>query len=98
MMGLVDLLQSFLQHVRVNLGGGDIRVPQHHLYRTQVRASFQKVSRKAMAQLVRRQLSANPGTPPVLAQDSPYGDAADSASETVQEQARLRLRIPTPLA
>jgi len=43
---LVDLAKAFVGNVRINLGGGDVRVSQQGLHRTNIRAVSQKISGK----------------------------------------------------
>ena len=50
---VVDVLELLFYDVGIDLGGGDIRVAQHLLDGAQVRAVFQQVRRKAVAQGVR---------------------------------------------
>ncbi|KKW28919.1 MAG: hypothetical protein UY71_C0007G0003 [Parcubacteria group bacterium GW2011_GWB1_52_7] len=42
----MDFAQAFVGNVRINLGGGDVRVSQQGLYRTNIRAVSQKISGK----------------------------------------------------
>ena len=48
----MNLLQPLVFHVRVNLGGGDIDVTQHHLHGPQIGAMFQQMRSERMAQHV----------------------------------------------
>lgn len=49
---LVDILQSVLVHMGVDLGGCNIGVAKHHLYRTKIRTMAQQVGGKGVAQHV----------------------------------------------
>ncbi len=53
MVLLIDLLQSLLENVSVNLGGGNITVPQHQLNGAQIRAAFEQVSCEGMPESMR---------------------------------------------
>jgi hypothetical protein len=53
MMGRIERTQALLDHVRIDLGSGDIDMAQHVLQRPEIRASFQQVRRKGMPQRVR---------------------------------------------
>src|ERR1039457_4971639 len=71
-MVLVDRLpQPRPYDVRVDLGGRDIRVPQHGLHAAQVRASLQQVGGEAMPDHVRRQMMKNAGLASMAAQQFP---------------------------
>ena len=50
MMPLNHLLEARLSHMGVDLGGGDIGVPEQHLHRTQIGAMVEQMGRKGMAQ------------------------------------------------
>ena len=50
---LMDLLEPLSGHMGVDLSCGDIRVPEHHLNRTEVCTSLQKVAGKGVAQKMR---------------------------------------------
>src|SRR5208283_2215381 len=71
-MVLVDSLpQARPQHVRVDLGGGDVGVSQHGLHAAQVGAAFQQVGGKAVPDGVRRQMLKNAGLAAMTAQQFP---------------------------
>ena len=55
MMLRVQFLQAFARHMRVDLRGREVAVPEQHLHHAQVRAVIQQMRRKGMAQRVRRQ-------------------------------------------
>ena len=57
-MRFINLLQALLDHVRVNLSRGNIRVAQHELDRAEVRTPFQQVRGKTVTQLMRREAPA----------------------------------------
>src|SRR5271168_3481967 len=64
MMRFVNLLQPLFHHMRINLGGGNIGVPQHQLHGAQIRSALQQVCRKTVPQHVRRQRTRNPARRP----------------------------------
>src|SRR5690606_39246141 len=53
MMLRMQFFQPLSGHMRINLGGGDIGVPEQHLHHAQVRAVVEQVGGKGMAQRVR---------------------------------------------
>ena len=57
---MIDLLQPLADDLGVDLGGGDVRVAQHHLERAQIRPVFQQVGRKGVAQGVGGDVLLNP--------------------------------------
>ena len=85
-MGLIYLLQPFLQHVRVNLGRGDITVTQHELNRSQIRAALQKVRGKRMPDQMRSKPGRQSGTSPISRQNLPKTDARKRSAPPVQEK------------
>lgn len=54
------LFQSRSFYMRVNLRGGDVGMPQHHLNGSQVRPMIQKVRRERMTQHMRGNRLGNP--------------------------------------
>src|SRR5438105_12345638 len=48
-----DDLEAFAVDVRVDLGGGDVRVPEHRLHGAQIGAALQEMGGEAVAQRVR---------------------------------------------
>src|SRR5512136_1327946 len=58
-MTTMDLLQSILRDVGIDLGGGDVGVAQHHLDGADVRTTLQEVGGKGVAQGVRGNLLAD---------------------------------------
>src|ERR1700683_751744 len=82
MMRLINLLQSFFDHVRVNLRGGYIGMAKHHLHRAEIGAAVEQVSRKAVPQHVRRQRFAQPGLSAVQRQILPERNAVQLVSFT----------------
>ena len=49
MMLSVDFFQISFVEMHVDLGGGDIRMAQHQLYRSQISASLEKMCGERMA-------------------------------------------------
>ena len=47
---VIDILQTLLDNLRIDLGGGDVRMAQHFLNGAQIRPVFQQMHRKGMAQ------------------------------------------------
>jgi hypothetical protein len=103
-MRFINLFQALLDHVRVNLSRGNIRVTQHELDRAEVRTPFEKVRGKTVAQLVRRETSAQTQAHSIIVQDLPNANAAESPADPRQKEdliVRRRTRRPgefrTPL-
>src|SRR5687768_8133739 len=57
----VEHPQPGLGHVRVDLGGADVRVAEHRLERPEIRAVLEQVGREAVPEHVRGDLAADPG-------------------------------------
>ena len=47
-MGGVQLLQSLPRHVGIDLGGGDVAVPEQQLHDAKIRAMVEQVGREGM--------------------------------------------------
>lgn len=61
MVSPMDLLQAGAVYVGIDLCRGNVGVAQHRLDRAEIRAAFQKVSGKGMAQGVRADSLLDPG-------------------------------------
>src|SRR5580700_8790312 len=85
-MRFINLFQALLDHVRVNLSRGNIRVAQHELDRAEVRTAFEKVRGKTVAQFVRREPPAQAKPNSIIMQDLPDDDAAEPPAELVQKE------------
>src|ERR1700722_6095814 len=75
-MRFINLLQALLDHVRVDLCRGNIRVAQHELDRAEVRTPFEKVRGKTVPQLVRRKAAEKTEATSVVMQNLPNRRAA----------------------
>src|SRR5678815_436664 len=82
----VNLLQPLPDHVGVDLGGGDLRVPQHHLDRSQIRPSLQKVCRERMPEHMRRDVFPDGSLFRVCFQDLPKLHTAERGAARGQEK------------
>ena len=60
MVSGVNDLEPFARNVGINLGGGNVAVPEQHLDDAQIRAVIEKMSRKCMSQRVGRDVSRDP--------------------------------------
>jgi len=58
-MTTMDLLQSVLRDMGIDLGGGDVGMAQHHLNGADIRTPIQEVGGEGMAQSVRGNLFAD---------------------------------------
>src|SRR5437773_12504255 len=85
-MRLVNLLQPLFHDMRVDLRGGNVRVPQHQLHRPQVDTALQQVRGKAVPQHVRSERHAKSRAPPVRGQNLPDTHAAERAATAVDEK------------
>src|SRR6185437_12803877 len=98
MVLFIDFLQAFLHDVRINLRRRNIRMAEHKLNRTQIRAPLQQVSRKTMTQHVRFQFQSQRCFSPVLRKLFPETDAAHAAPEAIQENVWRQLSSQKTLA
>ena len=57
----VDVFESFVSDMGVNLGGCQIRMPEHQLDTAQIGTVCQKMGRKGVAQGMGRNPLADPG-------------------------------------
>ena len=62
---------SLLYHMRVDLGGGNVRMTQHLLNRAQIGSPLQKVGRKSVPQCMGRDRRRNMSFQDILFQDFP---------------------------
>ena len=81
----VDILQVVLHHVGVDLGGGDIRMPQHLLNGTEIRSVFQQMDGEGVAQGVGGDILLDAGGLLVVLDDLPEALAAHALSVHVDE-------------
>src|SRR6266545_1834534 len=72
---VVDRSQARLEHVRVNLRRRQVRVPEHHLDRAQIRAPFQQVRREGVPQDVRADIAGDARLDAVVLQHLPESHA-----------------------
>ena len=49
----VQLLQTFSRHMSINLGSGDIGVPEQHLHHAQISAVIEQVCSEGMTKSMR---------------------------------------------
>src|SRR4029077_4576172 len=87
-MLFINLPQTLLHHMGIDLRSRDAGMAQHQLHRTQVGAALEQMSCKTVTQLVRRQFRAQPRLAAVVGQDSPKANAAEPDSPAPQEQIR----------
>src|SRR4029078_6314751 len=87
---IVDSAHALLQHVRIDLGRGEIGVAEHHLNGSQVRSPLKQMGRKGVAQHVRTQGVSNPSLLRVGLQNLPESHSAQtgSAAARVDEEPR----------
>ena len=67
---VVHFLEMRVGHVGIDLGGGDIAVPQHRLNRAQVGAIHQQVGGERVAQSVRSDMLGDAGCLSIFTDDS----------------------------
>src|SRR5678815_2154078 len=90
----VNLLESFPNDMRVDLGCRNLRVAEHHLYRPKVCTAFQQVSRERMAEDMRRDVLTNPCLICVFFQDFPEFHARDRPPPCGKEENFGRVQSP----
>ena len=85
-MCFVNLLQPLFHDVGINLRRGNIRMAQHQLNRAQIRAAFQQMRCKTVAQHVRSRTNTQSGLPTIRRENLPNTDAADGRSAAIDEK------------
>src|SRR4051812_7315253 len=80
MIFVVDDPEPRLEDVRVDLGRGEIRVPEHHLDQAQVRSALEQVRGEGMPQHVRAEISRHARLRAVRLEDLPEADARQRAA------------------
>ena len=73
---LIDVLEVLFHNVRIDLRGGNVRMAEHFLNGAQIRAVFQQVHGKGMAQRVRRDVLGDAGGLLIMLDDPPEAAAA----------------------
>ncbi len=68
---VVNPAQSFAADVGVDLGRGDLTVPEHQLYGPEVGSPLQKMRREGVPQDMRADIGDDPGGPGVAFQEFP---------------------------
>src|SRR5687768_15274273 len=96
MKPVVHLSQSRLQHVRVNLRGGQVGVSEERLDGAEVRAAVEQVCGEGVAQYVGRERPADAGPLSARFQDLPEADAAQPLAAMVDKQPRRRVAARQP--
>ena len=76
----MQLLEALPRDVRVNLCGGNIRMPQKHLYHSQIGSMIQQMCCKRVPQDMGRQVLGNPGQRRVTLDQIPEGLSRHSFS------------------
>ena len=90
-MSLVDLLQTLLHDVGIDLRRGDIAVTEHQLDGAKIRAAFQKMCCKTMTQHVGRKRHTQTSSPAIGRKNFPNTYSAESAATAIQKEC-LRIR------
>ena len=67
-MRFINLFQSFFDHVGINLGGGNIRMAQHHLHGTKIGSAVKQVRGETVPQHVRSKAFSQSRLTSVIAQ------------------------------
>ena len=88
---LVDALQSALLNMGIQLGGGNVGVAKHELYRPEIRAVFKQVRGKGMAQYMGTDLFVNGGLAGNLPEYLPVAGSCHGLTLTGDEQGRTCL-------
>ncbi len=87
-MRFINLLQSLFHDMGINLGGGYVRVAQHHLYRTKIRAAVQQVRGEAVPQHMWRQSLTQSRFSSITAEKLPENNAIDGRAGASEEKTR----------
>jgi len=74
-MRFVNLLQSFLDNMGIDLRRRNIAMAKHQLDRAQIRAAFQKMGGKTVPEHVRREGHAQSSLAPIGRKDLPDTNA-----------------------
>src|SRR4029077_21126702 len=93
----VQLLEPLARHVRVDLCGRKIAVPEQHLHHAQVRAVIEQVRGEGVPEGMRGELLGDPGLARVALDDVPEG-LARHASATTRREEVVRLALVQDLA
>src|SRR2546422_4580656 len=72
--------------MRVQLGGRQVRVPEHFLHGAQVRPAFEQVRGERVAQRVRRDVLREPRLPRGALDDGPRSDARQRRAPGIEKQ------------
>ena len=83
---MIDFCHSFCRDVRIDLGCGNISMPQQLLHNPQIRSVFKNMRRKGMAQHMRRYIFFDAGIPHGLLQVFPDPLAGEAIAMEIQEQ------------
>ena len=89
MILFVHLAQILAIDVRVNLGRGNIDVPEHFLDRAQVGAALQQMCGEGMAEGMRRHVLRDAGALDVSAENLPSAHSGERQPARVEEQNAL---------
>lgn len=88
MKPLVDLSKASAADVRINLGGRDIGMPEHHLQRAEVRPMLQEMGRKGVTNGVGSDAPVDPGLCPVHPDGFPESLARQAAAPASDKEER----------
>ena len=86
MVSSVNVFEALRGHVGVDLGGADVRVPQHDLNGPKVGAAFQQVARKTVSQAVWGEMFLNAGGEGPLPEQLPKALPRHGAAGTSDEK------------
>src|SRR5260370_16543189 len=88
-MRFINLLQPLLDDMGINLRGGNIRVAQHELDGTEVRAALKQMRGKTVPQHVWSKRHAKTSKPSIGREYLPDADAAQRRAPAIYEQRRI---------
>jgi len=86
MIFIVNLLKLPAAHMCIYLGGGDLAVPEHELYRPKVSSSFQEMRGKGVAKHMRADLFLQASLFPIFLQHFPESLAGKSPTSIGQKK------------
>src|SRR5437870_8222481 len=85
-MRFVNLLQTLLDDVGVNLGGRNVGMPEHELNGPQIRAALEQMSGKTVPQRVRGKSHAHARLPSISRKYLPDTDTTQWRAAAIHEQ------------
>ena len=86
MVFAVELFEIFLIDVGIDLGGADVRVPEHRLNEPEIRPPLQQMRGKGVAQGMRGEVLGDPGLEGIVPEELPKPMPAHPSPPVVQKE------------